>query len=196
MNTDTSKNWSLVNKRNFCTKDNPVRHNKSILTMMLIMMNLHRRSINVRFKSLKGIIEVRNSIGISCGRNSNGGGQSSSFLEEVATGVGSLCMVAGGCRCSWVGDGRSKRCKENECNKWNSRAFISREKPEADPTRMAERASDSLTMVLLIISVPLGFGLLVRFERARFGCDVHCWWQRYVGCVQKSWIQWKSYVEY
>jgi hypothetical protein len=51
---------------------------------MLIMMNLHSRSINVRFQRLKRIIQIRHRVRI--GSHGNGEGGSDGFLEEITTG--------------------------------------------------------------------------------------------------------------
>ena len=61
-------------------------------TMMLIMMNLHGRSINVGLKRLEGIVQIRHGISVGGGRNSNGGGQSGGLLKDFTTGVGRFCV--------------------------------------------------------------------------------------------------------
>jgi hypothetical protein len=61
------------------------------LTMVLIMMNLHSRSINIRFKSLKRVIQIRHRIGVGNGGNGDGSCQSGCFLEEFTAGISSFC---------------------------------------------------------------------------------------------------------
>ena len=66
---------------------------KQIRTMVLIVMNLHGRSIDVRLKCLKGIVQIRHGIRVGGGRNGDGGGQSGGFLKDFTTGVGGFCVV-------------------------------------------------------------------------------------------------------
>mmetsp|Transcript_15461 Transcript_15461/g.31417 ORF Transcript_15461/g.31417 Transcript_15461/m.31417 type:complete len:241 (+) Transcript_15461:177-899(+) len=65
-------------------------------SVMFVVMDFHGRSVNVGFKGLKGVREVRNGVRVGSGRRSGNrstGGQSgSSLLKESTTRRRSICL--------------------------------------------------------------------------------------------------------
>jgi hypothetical protein len=57
----------------------------NISTMMLIMMDLHGRSINVGLKSIKVVLEIRNRVRIGSYGGCNASSEGYSLLEEGTT---------------------------------------------------------------------------------------------------------------
>ena len=57
----------------------------NISSMMLVMMNLHGGSINIRLESIKGISEVRDKVSVGSSWDSNSGGEGCSLGEEGTT---------------------------------------------------------------------------------------------------------------
>ncbi len=56
-----------------------------ICSMVLIMVNLHGGSINIRLKSFECIRKVRNKVRVGSNRRSNSSGEGSSLFKYIAT---------------------------------------------------------------------------------------------------------------
>ena len=69
----------------------------NICGMVLVVMEFHGRSVNVRFEGLEGVRKVGDGVGIGNGGDGDGCGQGSGLGEEGATGVGGCVCLESVC---------------------------------------------------------------------------------------------------
>ena len=116
---------------------------------MLVVVNLHCGCINVRFKRLEGIIQVRYGICVGGSRDCDRRGNTSGLLEDITTSAWcGFCVL----RNDLISHDKSVSCSDQHIRQtYNSRARIVIEKEDADPTRIADNATDSFVMMDVVV---------------------------------------------